>query len=1066
MWLRHNRLKLTAALLGGLVCAIAGSGASAAPTASNQATEGDDALGHQAIGAFRAGRFAEASRLFERALAALERRLPADHPDVLTALDNLGTALSADGRLAQARPIYERAVAGRTRALGGEHPDTLVSMYNLGTLFESQRQYDQARPLREQVAAIRERRLQPGDPLLLGSLYRLAFVYDRLSLRERAERLYARVLEAQRRALGPDHADTLRSLESLSLVQKLRGRFQQAEENGRDLLARRERVAGPEAAATNTARLLLADIYGARSRFGEAQTLIERAVASRERASGPNSLETLSALIYLADHYRARRRLEDAEAVLLRVVAGMTRSLRSGDQNLLSAQDSLADVYSAQARFAEAEGLYAQVLAGRESANGPDSPDVLDTLSKLGATVSAQGRLSAAEPMIQRAIDTRRRRYGESHVWTLGSIVAMADLRERQQRFDDAIGLYRRAADGLERALGAEHPDRLRALNALLRLYLSQRRSADALTTARALSASAAARFARPAGSANIAAERVDRIRWFADVADALWLGANGNPDRRLIAEAFIALQHTSNGRADTAVAQMAARRGASSSTGLADIARERELLAERLTAMELDLAAAYGATAEAGPALRDELMTERAAVTQRLTALEAQLRAEFPAYSTLVQPQPLSLDEATRLLGQDEALLLVVPGERATHLLAITSEGARWSRSDWTASQVNAAVRRLRWQVGGRTDVDAATAAAWTAAEPSGAPIAFDRAVSHDLYRAILAPITPQLVGRNRLTVIAGGSLASLPFALLVTSASQGRDNDPDALRATSWLADQLALSYAPSARALATLRTLPTMAGPRNGFFGVGDPVLGAARPSGARVVPEAPLPIFAAGFARSGRPLADVRLLARLTRLPGTAVELNDMARSFGAGSDRLLLAAQASETRVRAADLNSAAVLAFATHGLMAYDLNGIAEPGLVLTPPATATDADDGYLAASEISAMNLAADWVILSACDTATAGPSDEGLSALSRAFLYAGARSLLASHWPVNDTISARITARAVQLAAGGFPRAVAFQQAMREARQDRDHDTPRGSWAHPAYWAPFVLIGDSGR
>jgi CHAT domain-containing protein len=146
------------------------------------------------------------------------------------------------------------------------------------------------------------------------------------------------------------------------------------------------------------------------------------------------------------------------------------------------------------------------------------------------------------------------------------------------------------------------------------------------------------------------------------------------------------------------------------------------------------------------------------------------------------------------------------------------------------------------------------------------------------------------------------------------------------------------------------------------------------------------------------------------------------------------------------------------------GLMPFDFFGLTEPGLVLTPPATASSSDDGYLAASEVSALRLNADWVILSACDTATsAGGDPQGLSALSRAFFYAGARNLLATHWPVNDEIGATISSRTVALAATGLSRPRAFQQALREARMDRSHDTEAGSWAHPGYWGPFVLMGE---
>ena len=109
----------------------------------------------------------------------------------------------------------------------------------------------------------------------------------------------------------------------------------------------------------------------------------------------------------------------------------------------------------------------------------------------------------------------------------------------------------------------------------------------------------------------------------------------------------------------------------------------------------------------------------------------------------------------------------------------------------------------------------------------------------------------------------------------------------------------------------------------------------------------------------------------------------------------------------------------------------------------------------------------LNADWVILSACNTATGdGAEAHGLGGLARAFFYAGARNLLASHWPVSDAVAPILTVRTIELERGGMARAEALQQAMREVRMDARHDTAESSWAHPFYWAPFVLIGDGGR
>ena len=159
-----------------------------------------------------------------------------------------------------------------------------------------------------------------------------------------------------------------------------------------------------------------------------------------------------------------------------------------------------------------------------------------------------------------------------------------------------------------------------------------------------------------------------------------------------------------------------------------------------------------------------------------------------------------------------------------------------------------------------------------------------------------------------------------------------------------------------------------------------------------------------------------------------------------------------------------DLARARVVHFATHGLLAGQTalfaKNKAEPALLLTPPATASEEDNGLLTASEVAQLNLNADWVVMSACNTA-AGSNEgaEALSGLARAFFYAGARSLLVSHWEVDSEAAVAITTGAMNAMkaepkigrAGALRRSIAALIAR------------GGRFAHPSVWAPFVLVGN---
>ena len=305
------------------------------------------------------------------------------------------------------------------------------------------------------------------------------------------------------------------------------------------------------------------------------------------------------------------------------------------------------------------------------------------------------------------------------------------------------------------------------------------------------------------------------------------------------------------------------------------------------------------------------------------------------------------------------------------------------------------------------------------------------------------------------------------------MTAPPKGSDSDPIALRQTSWFSDAHALTFIPSIESLKFLRGNRAASGRAGSdFAGYGDPDLeGTSETRGARPGRGVNIrSLFQPGAARSSGGIADVAQLRLFARLPGTAVELENMRESLGAPPGSVHILAEATEGAIKSADLSRVEILALATHGVMAGELSGAAEPGLVFTPPTAASDHDDGLLTSSEIAGLRLNADWVILSACNTAAGDGSDgaSGLSGLARSFFYAGARNLLVSHWPVRDDAASRLTVETLRLQNEhpAMSRAEALQRSMVLIRNDASHDVDGDTWAHPNAWAPFSLIGDGAR
>lgn len=441
----------------------------------------------------------------------------------------------------------------------------------------------------------------------------------------------------------------------------------------------------------------------------------------------------------------------------------------------------------------------------------------------------------------------------------------------------------------------------------------------------------------------------------------------------------------------------------------------------------------------------------------QQLAALTDEIRRRFPAYANTARPFGLSIAQVRERLHSGEALLFIQPIGEDIYSFAVSAETSAWNRARITRAEMDELVERIRC----RLDT-------LSCQLPLDGDHLFEGPAAAALYRELVAPVVHGFGDAQTIFAATGGSLGNIPLGLLVTGdapmQSGDRDEELASLAQTRWLGDAYALAVLPSVSSLRAYGAAQAHSAAPS-FIGIGDPVLGPPQES-ARGGASAKT-----ANVRGGNGLADPSELKSLTSLPGTRRELTAIAGALGASPDQLLLAEDAREATVKGSSaLASASIIAFATHAMLPGELATGAEPGLVLTPPDKPTGTDDGYLTATEAAALKLSATWVVLSACNTA--GPSDgsssESLSGLARAFFFAGAKSLLASHWPVLDDVGAAITTETFRIAAARpqVSRAEALRLALRGVRSGHSvlgESIPgwKPSWADPWAWAPFSLV-----
>ncbi|HEV7671530.1 MAG TPA: CHAT domain-containing protein [Thermoanaerobaculia bacterium] len=799
-----------------------------------------------------------------------------------------------------------------------------------------------------------------------------------------------------------------------------------------------------------------------RGRLDEADRFAHRALDVIRHAD-PRSPKLEDLMINLGVIATYRGNLEQGEELLQTALARL-RARGPDGPAIAAIYSNLGLLYLQRGDFASAEASLQRALAFYEG-RAPGSPLVGRALTNLASAALGAGATARSEDYATRAYQLHRKGAPASAILAydltlLAEIARKAgDRAAARRRTDEALAV----AAGLPQLMDAswtfqragetdfELGDLATAERHLLHALDIQNRIAPGtqfqveelallgrIDKLRGRREAAARRFAEAidildAQVARIGGSDQDRTRFRALFAglyrDALAVAV----DEGRSADAFLILERF---RARSLLDLLAGRDLAPAPEIPAALVEEQRRIDAELRGFE---AAIESADPDHDRARIEQLLAERSRMLAARDNLRERLRGAAPRYAALAAPRPLAAAEARRTLEPKEVALAYAVDETRTTLFVLLPEGFAGAPKDGLIVRTLPIGREAL-----RAEVAAWRSLALAGHPQSGTGTRDDRTIRSAgarLYAQLVAPAAPFLAAAARLRISADGPLATLPFSALVDG--DGR-----------YLAERLPVANVVSATLAAELRRMRPAHPPAGALVAFGDPRYERTERT-QRTEGTARTEVQASDVIREASPL--LRFRAGLSPLPGSGVEVAAVAALVRPA--RVFLGADATEARFLS-EAPGGRIVHFAGHALL--DPRFPLDSALALSPASTAAggapaSGDDGLLQAWEIfERLRLSADLVTLSACETALGADGEgEGRLGLTRAFHYAGARTVLSSLWSVSDRSTAELMRRFYVHLGAGEAKDSALAEAQREMLA--------GPYRHPYYWAAFQLDGD---
>jgi CHAT domain-containing protein/Tfp pilus assembly protein PilF len=860
------------------------------------------------------------------------------------------------------------------------------------------------------------------------------------------QRQYAKATPLGERALallesvrGPEHPEVAAGLTLVAGLYTAQNQYEKAEPLYLRALAIQEKAYGSEHPNVAQVLNLLAGQYYQQSRYEEAAPLFQRVLSIREKSLGREHPDVAQSLNNLGELYASQGQYEKAEPLLQRVLAIREKVLGSEHPNVAASLSNLGTLYIQQGQYQKAELLLQRALTIYEKVYGAEHPDVAQTLNNLAGVYRDQREYQKAETLYQRALAIDAKVYGLENPQLAKTLNNLAVVYVDQGQYQKAELYYLRTLAIFEKGLGSEHPYITSVLNNLKALYWIQNNIPATLDSqSRALNMEEAF-LSRELNSGSEERKRsilsTLQVSWEATISFNQQAAANNAKATQLALSATLQRK----GRVLDALANNLA-------TLRRDLTPADQKLLDQISAVRARLANLY--LAGLGQLTPEQYRANLDALKQRNEQLESALASRSASFRN--QTQPITIAAVQKQLPRDAVLIEFV------RYRPFNPKANQFGKAHYAAYLLSATGSPTSVDLGSAQTIDELVGQFRDVVKDPNASLETVRTLGRKLHTALMVPMQSQLARASRLLISPDGQLNLIPFSALV---------DVD----NRYLVQKYAVSYLTSGRDLLRLNSI--------------------SQPSTSPVIvanPDFVKATVAAASAKDNRRSTDLRSLS-FNPLPGTAGEAKAITPLLP--SALVLTGTAATETALKA--VQAPRILHIATHGFFLPDQSeasltstrgGI---GIVLTSPEKfdgvktvdlgenpllrsglalaganqkTTSGDDGLLTALEVANLNLqGTELVVLSACETGIGSVTNgEGVYGLRRALVLAGSRTQVVSLWQVSDLGTQELMT--------GFYRQLQKGSGKEEAlRKEQVRLISSNQYAHPFYWAAFLLNGD---